>query len=502
MATAKRTAAARGAARQIPTLGEQVYRSVLVPEDRRGQYIGAGTEANVQQGLFNHKAQVAITPEWANILNQLRSQGQENGSPVAFEADSDARITVDPNSGLTYVPGSAAQIASGSPLGLAFVRNPAVTYGAGAGLRHDRRGAFIRVGGPEYRRVIKSVLNGATALPIEQIQKLIVQGFRYGLAPVFQQIGITPQNFENFDDTAVRAYYDDNLKNPDQQAVGKFASASAFRNHSGAGHIIDKRTGQPVNPADLVTDFESSGSVAGKYGWSQGLKSSKQRAGLTSHPLRSMTGVAVQGPVTDPNAGDCNIYGSGPGMGGNGHDQFQLRMYKAKREHRTKSAKRAVGSRAGTDRSIGAPTWYCAGNKAEVTDPGRAVYGPGTARGGDVGLGPALNEIAADINNPNVSANALSATYTTWSTDPNRAPPQFQVPSNIPGRQGKGGFALFQAPRGVVGPDGRYQRAPVSKAQGRQISEQFEAQKSNQYLPQQYKGSARGTVAPNPFLAQ
>lgn len=489
--------------RGIPTLGNPVYRTEYVPADRQGAYLGADTQVNVDAGAFNSKKQVAITNEWAQVLNDLVAAGQDNGSGMAFVADIDARITVDPNTGATFVPGSAAQLNSGTALGLALVRNPAVTHGMGAKLRTDRRGNFMRVGGDKYRQLIASALSGATPIPMEQINKLIIQGFMYGLARPFAAMGIMVdtsgrvQGLQNFDETALKAFYDDNLKNPDQRRLGAFAAASVARNFANTGRIVDKRTGQPLDPAALVADYEQSGTVRGKYAWAQGSKSSKERAGLTSHPLRSADGTAVQGAVMDPNAGECNIYGSGPGMGGSGGDEFQLRLYKGKREHRRRSSKAAYGSRAGTDRSIGAPTYYCAPTKAEVIDSTRSVYQPGGSRGGNVGLGTALDAIAQNINRPEVSSQALAARYADWSTDPNRSAPQFQVPTNIPGREGKGGFALFQAPQGVVDPrTGKYIRAPVGRAGGRQASDQYTAQQSNAALPAQYK--ARGNARQSP----
>lgn len=489
-----------------PTLGNPVYRNEYVPADRQGAYVGADTEVNVDAGVFNSKKQVAITNEWAQILNQLAAQGQNNGSNLPFVADVDARITVDPTTGGTYVPGSDAQLASESAYGLAFVRNPAVTYRMGSKLRTDRRGSFIRVGGDAYRRLIASALAGTTAIPMEQVNKLIVQGYMYGLARVFANMGISVdasgrvQGLQNFDETALKNFYDEFLKNPDQRKVGAFAAASAARNFANTGRIVDKSTGQPLNPAAIVNAFERDGTVRNQYGWAPGSKSSKDRAGLTSHPLRRADGSAVQGPVMDPNAGECNIYGSGPGMGGYGGDEFQLRLYKGKREHRRRSSKAAYGARAGTDRSIGAPTYYCAPTKAEVVDSTRSVYQPGGSRGGDVGLANALDTIATDLNRPSVSADALAQRYADWSTDPNRSAPQFQVPSNIPGRAGKGGFALFQGAR-------------VGRAAGRQASDQFTAQQSNAFLPSQIsKPAARGTAARqspgaanasfNPFAAQ
>jgi len=509
---------------QIPTLGNPVRRSVLVPQDRLGQYVGADTQVNVREKLFNKKKYVEITAEWANVLNALVQQGQDNGSGMVFTADPDARITIDLANRGTFVPGSQQQVDSNSPFGLVSVRNPAATYKMGGQLRNDRQGNFIRVGGDSYRHVIASTLSGATALPMEQIAKLVVQGWKYGLAEPLSEMGIIVHsdgrvdNIQNFDASVMKAFYDDFLKNPDQRRLGGFAAASAVRNHAGAGHIIDKRTGQLANPADLVAAYEQNGSIKGRFGWADGLKSSKQRAGLTSHPLRSADGAAVQGAVMDPNAGECNIYGSGPGMGGNGHDDFSLRLYKGKREHRRKSTKAAYGSRAGVDRSIGAPTYYCAPTRAEVVDATRSVYQAGGSRGGNVGLGTALDQISQDINDPTVSAVALAKEYTAWSTDANRAPPQFRVPDNIPGREGKGGFALFQAARGTVGPDGRYIVPPVGKTQGRAMSHQFSAQQANSLLPAGFQaagakprapaGSARRgatTAAPaafNPFAPQ
>lgn len=474
-------------AERYPTLGREVYRNSFVPADRKGAYIGADTYVNKQRDDFNKKKAVVLTREWANVLNRQVQQGLDNGSGMAFEEDLDAHITVPPNGQVVaLVPGSQAQIQqvlNGAPYGLVSVRNPANTYKMlGNKYNNDRKGSFMRVGGDAYRRLLRSALTGITPLPQEKIVKLVQQGYLYGFAPAFQQMGIavTPNGIQGlsadtFDESVMKSYYDKYFKNPDQQNIGRFAAASLARNYANTGRVVGPN-GEALDPAKVVNEFARDGTVSGKFKWAPGYKSSKQRAGLTTHPLRTPDGTAIDGPVLDPNAGECNIYGSGPGMGGNGSDAFQLRLQKAQRQHRKKSSKAAYGARAGTDRSIGAPTYYCAPTKGEIVDASRAIYQPGGARGGDVGLANALDQIASEINNPNVSAGALAQSYAQWSTDPSKIPDQFRVPSNLPGRQGKGGFALFRAAQQNIG-----------KQEARRIAEEQAARNANQFLPQAYK---------------
>lgn len=396
-----------------------MYRTVNVPADRLNAYIGADTDVNKGAGLTNTKQYVYIDNAVANQLNAQHAS-QPNGFSGPFREDLEAKISVAPNGGL-YVPGSAAQINSGSAYGLVTVRNPLQTYRMGAD--SNREGNFIRVGGPKYVEVIASTLKNPGQISNQALERLIAAGFMYGLAPVFSQFGWTYSNgrvqgdVNAFDPKFVKAAY---MKNPEQVRLGHYAGASAARNAASQGYLRDAAN-QKIDPSSVVGSFEQNQEYSG-YHWAPEVKAGKQRRGLTSHPLRTMDGGALAGPVTDPNAGFCLVDGSGPGMGGNGQDEVQLRLQRAKRKHTSVKRSNLVGAVAN-----GPSTYYCAPSNADHINLNRKIYQAGGKRGGRDGLAADLNAISQNLGRPSVSANAVQGRFDEWANQGIRT----EVPPNL-----------------------------------------------------------------------
>lgn len=141
-------------------------------------------------------------------------EGQDNGSTLPFVQDSRVKITVDATDGHTYVPGSARQIESlrlGESLGLAFVKNPVKGRSPAE--------TWLRLGGPGYRNLLDNVIHGGEyrTITMADVSELIVQGWQYGLATPFQQMGmsVSPNrvvsNIDAYDAAILKQYYDEYL---------------------------------------------------------------------------------------------------------------------------------------------------------------------------------------------------------------------------------------------------------------------------------------------------
>ena len=479
----------------IPSLGDVVdaRRTTEMPQDVKGKYLGNNTHVNVEKGLFNTKHQVRMTAAWATALNALSntSPDQQNVTGIAFDEDMDAELTVS-RDGRHLVPGSAAQMQSPTSVGLMFIRNPV-------------SGHFIRVGGPGYTQLLVSSLLRTTNLSEVQEDKLIGQGYRYGLMVPLKGLGFKV-SYKNkvykvdtpaFDDVrdvrkVIKAYYDTHLVNPDDQVRGRFGAASLFRDHA-------DRTSAGTG-AKVIADYEThSGSIAGLgYKWKQGSNKPKDRLGLSAFPLRNADGVALDGRVNQARMrrekAHCTIAGAGPGVGGNGKDEFQFRFSRRANQHKTHSFKKAYGEPASQyiigkngkyhkTKSNVHPTYSCGPTNADVVNPSRNIYqaNPGTqfhgkivrgqdraagARAGNGSLRNDLDAISRQLQDPSVSSTALQNRYNTWKR-------------TAPGRDFPAEFA---------GDDGGFNRknAVGQKA----IYNQFVQQRSNQYLDGVHVGKA------------
>lgn len=433
------------------TLGQVVNRPGA-PQDVQGKYLGLGTFANANKGLFNTKESVLVDPAFANLLNQTLQQtmnqgttGDRNFSAGIFGArpdgslgffvpsiqqyypDDRARVSVpaEGRGNQVVLPGSTAarQLnAQGIAAGLAYVKNPVNQTGQ------------LRVGSKGYKKALVDWATGQTAGNEADMQHLLGQGAVYGLGPVFALFGIdvvpvnqggnNPVRFRLGQGADIRsvinnaqftramdAFYNSYLKNPDQVKLGRYGAASLALRHADkmtTGDTGDQGNLNASNQA-IMNAWQQTGSVKGAVRWgsNNGVDYSDRdnRRGITAFPLRDAQGNAVSAAQSvTPMAGDCNIYGSGPGISQNATSQgfYGTRFYKTKRNYAKKNGKAPMAQ------------YHCAFTPDNVINPDRKIYQPGGARGGQLGLDAVLQQ----YGDPNFSAQDLRNRYADWIQNP------------------------------------------------------------------------------------
>jgi hypothetical protein len=209
------------------TLGVQAIPEIA-PADQQGKFLGFGTLANADRAFFNTKAQIMITPDVANALNQrigaeeelvrtLMTQAQEQlqrdpnarmpfisgglfgplarGGGLGFYVPGIDRYYPDDRASIYVpaVPGSedigivlpgsvsaALALARGVPAGQVRVKNPA------------NRTGYVKVGGSGWANTIRGYVNRTLRPDVEResVEHMLCQAGVYGFGPVFNDHGI------------------------------------------------------------------------------------------------------------------------------------------------------------------------------------------------------------------------------------------------------------------------------------------------------------------------
>jgi hypothetical protein len=419
----------------------------LVPADHQtGGYYGAGTEANT--GKFNSKTNVPIDAEMTVLLNELLadrlSDNAAGGGNIGlydglaegwvpftqithYSPDTLASISVlNPAifQGVTNFADVATYFLPGSDDAVANLQNGGPAIGIVTVASPAGRGRPA-VGGRAWQKIMQQYLDGA-AFDEMLIRHFFAQAGVYGLGDVFNSHGISINAIQvgSPEDEGYHVLYTPvfgtdsgmegdvpitgwlrehlrlapgvlhdiaqqhaaKLKSPDMQKLGRYGAANSALRHMGEGDSVE---------ADVegIRDAMARGeSPRGLFTYRQGFRTPAERRGSSS-PMRSPTGEAIYSG--DKNAGYCNVYAGLPGHTGQAREGYDGYNFYHK----------------GKTYADGTTSYRCGATPGYVINRHRAIYQPGGARGGNIGLTAALERAG-------VNPQELDQEYENWTNNP------------------------------------------------------------------------------------